>query len=312
MSRFAIENIPVDKPGIIIKLVFFGYDYQSKWMNTSTGKPQIASAVMSQLVTQRLERGIALDDSFFNDYIATAEKRMLDKLISVGMVEGASERVHKTMSAIFDALRAIVVADNLSGRLRVQCLNKDAAVTSYDRHTQIVYLGDLEWNVAKDLPEKTIGQGGSSGNSGNTRQTGQRGGTVRTFGETDGQRGGKPHGDTGQDQRGGTVRTFGGGIETGGLSPRNPVVRWWRKHSFAVLSMLFFAVLAFAIVYGLLRLQKRIETLPTKPLKPRPVLIDSTAVQQVDILAPEKPKPNNSTAPENKPTPKDPTPGYAQ
>ena len=285
MSRFAIENIPVDKPGIIIKLVFFGYDYQPKWMNTSTGKPQIASAVMSQLVTQRLERGIALDDSFFNDYIATAEQLMLDKLISIGKGDGASERVHKTMSDIYDALRAIVVADNFTGRRRVQCLNKDAVVVNYDRHTQIVHLGDLEWNVAKDLPEKTIGQEGSSGNSGNTGQTGQRSGTIRRFGETGGQRGSKPVGNTDQCQRGGTVRIFGGGIETGGLSSKKPILRWWRKHRFAVYSFVFFFVLSSVIVYGLLRLQKSIESLPDQPRQPRPALAtDSLAT--IDSLAP--------------------------
>ena len=342
MSRYAIDTIQSRKPGVIIKAVFFGYNYKPTWMTTSKGGPTVPNRILDRVVVEHLESEGTLDESLFNEYVTRAEQRMIEKLIQNGKADNANERAHQRMTEIYGALRAIIVADKLTSELRVQCLNKDKSIATYNRITQVVDLEGLSWDVAAEFASKTanepptdngqqqsagdnsettttiIGQGqttaddsgtttvvggekkSANGQTQNTIGNKQRttsGGTKRVFGGS-----GHLRSDDGkgvQTTRRGTVRTLGTSSsdrETSALQPKNPLVRWWTKYRFAVLSFVFFFVLSSAIVFGLLKLQKSIEGLPDKTDQPQPTLQQPSPTdslhQQADSL--KNTRPNDS------------------
>lgn len=338
MSRYAIDTIQSRKPGVIIKVVFFGYNYKPTWMTTSKGGPTVPNRILDRVVVEHLESEGTLDESLFNEYVTRAEQRMIEKLIQNGKADNANERAHQRMTEIYGALRAIIVVDKLTSELRVQCLNKDKSIATYNRITQVVDLEGLSWDVAAEFASKTsnepptdngqqqsagdnsettttiIGQGqttaddsgtttvvggekkSANGQTQNTIGNKQRttsGGTKRVFGDSGHSR--SDDGKGAQATRRGTVRTLDN-RETSALQPKNPLVRWWTKYRFAVLSFVFFFVLSSAIVFGLLKLQKSIEGLPDKTDQPQPTLQQPSQTdslhQQADSL--KNTRPNDS------------------
>ena len=285
MARYITENIPCKQKGVIVKMVFFSSDYKHKWLFTSEGKRTVVNTVMEQLALGWLHDNKPLDDKFFDDYIRISEQRMKVVLESNGKGAGAADRARRRMTELFGALRAVVVADILKGQLRVQCLNTERQVATYDPLTQTVSIENDHWNVAADLPipkKPEIPGGTTGGTSGGTM-----GGTNGGGGQESEKPGDKKGGflrfvfggkqkDGGGKQKGGSlVIVFGNkGMtverETSGLSSRNPIVRWWKKYRFGVIAFVFFFVLSASIVYGLLRLQKSIEALPNAPRTEQP------------------------------------------
>lgn len=341
MSRYAIDTIQSRKPGVIIKVVFFGYNYKSTWMTAPKGGPTVPNRILDRVVVEHLEAEGTLDESIFNEYVNRSKQRLIEKFIEKGKADGASERAQERMADIYDALRAIIVADNLTGALRVQCLNKDKPIATYDPQKQVVDLEGLSWNVAADFastgnngpttPTNNAGQqqtttsgsgtttvvsGQTQTNSGQTQTAGSAktrttsSGTKRVFGGSS-----RPHSDESkklQTGTGGTARTLGQSAsnrETGALLPKSPLARWWRKYRFAVLSFVFFFVLSSAIVFGLLKLQKSIESLPDKTDRPQPTLQQTSPAdsvqQQSDSL--NNVQPNNSHQQQPSATPHLPT-----
>ena len=338
MSRYAIDTIQSRKPGVIIKAVFFGYNYKPTWMTTSKGGPTVPNRILDRVVVEHLEFEGTLDESIFNEYVTRAERRMIEKLIQNGKADNANERAHQRMTEIYGALRAIIVADKLTGELRVQCLNKDKSIAAYNPITQVVDLEGLSWDVAAEFASKAangpttdngqqqsagdnsetttiIGQGqitaddsgtttivggekkntdGQTQNTGGNKQRTISGGTKRVFGDSGHSR--SDDGKGAQTTRRGTVRTLDN-RETSALQPKNPLVRWWTKYRFAVLSFVFFFVLSSAIVFGLLKLQKSIEGLPDKTDQPQPTLQQPSPTdslqQQADSL--KNTRPNDSS-----------------
>ena len=339
MSRYAIDTIQSRKPGVIIKVVFFGYNYKPTWMTTSKGGPTVPNRILDRVVVEHLESEGTLDESLFNEYVTRAEQRMIEKLIQNGKADNANERAHQRMTEIYGALRAIIVADKLTSELRVQCLNKDKSIATYNRITQVVDLEGLSWDVAAEFVSKAanepttdngqqqstgdksettttiIGQGqttaddsgttmvvsgekkntdGQTQNTGGNKQRTISGGTKRVFGDSGHSR--SDDGKGAQTTRRGTVRTLDN-RETSALQPKNPLVRWWTKYRFAVLSFVFFFVLSSAIVFGLLKLQKSIEGLPDKTDQPQPTLQQPSPTdslqQQADSL--KNTRPNDSS-----------------
>ncbi len=338
MSRYAIDTIQSRKPGVIIKAVFFGYNYKPTWMTTSKGGPTVPNRILDRVVVEHLEADGTLDESIFNEYVTRAEQRMIEKLIQNGKADNANERAHQRMTEIYGALRAIIVADKLTSELRVQCLNKDKSIATYNPITQVVDLEGLSWDVAAEFASKTanepttdngqqqsagdnsetttiIGQGqitaddsgtttvvggekkntdGQTQNTGGNKQRTISGGTKRVFGDSGHSR--SDDGKGAQTTRRGTVRTLDN-RETSALQPKNPLVRWWTKYRFAVLSFVFFFVLSSAIVFGLLKLQKSIEGLPDKTDQPQPTLQQPSPTdslqQQADSL--KNTRPNDSS-----------------
>lgn len=339
MSRYAIDTIQSRKPGVIIKAVFFGYNYKPTWMTTSKGGPTVPNRILDRVVVEHLEADGTLDESIFNEYVTRAEQRMIEKLIQNGKADNANERAHQRMTEIYGALRTIIVADKLTGELRVQCLNKDKSIATYNRITQVVDLEGLRWDVAAEFVSKAanepttdngqqqstgdksettttiIGQGqttaddsgtttvvsgekkntdGQTQNTGGNKQRTISGGTMRVFGDSGHSR--SDDGKGAQTTRRGTVRTLDN-RETSALQPKNPLVRWWTKYRFAVLSFVFFFVLSSAIVFGLLKLQKSIEGLPDKTDQPQPTLQQPSPTdslqQQADSL--KNTRPNDSS-----------------
>ena len=341
MSRYAIDTIQSRKLGVIIKAVFFGYNYKPTWMTAPKGGPTVPNRILDRVVVEHLETEGTLDDSIFNEYVTRAEQRMIEKLIQNGKSENANERAHQRMTDIYGALRAIIVADKLTGTLRVQCLNKDKSIATYNPITQIVDLEGLSWDVAAEFAPKAVngstmstdngqrsdsetttpilGQGqttadvagtttvvsgqqintdGQTQNTGASRQYTTSGGTKRVFGDSGRSR--FDDGKTVQTARRGTVRTLGTSSsdrETSALQSKRPLVRWWIKYRFAVLSFVFFFVLSSAIVYGLLKLQKSIEGLPDKTDQPQPTLQQPSPTdslqQQSDSLKNTRPSDSN-------------------
>ena len=151
MPLYAIDTIQSQEPGVIIKAVFFGYNYKPTWMTTSKGGPTVPNRILDRVVVEHLESEGTLDESIFNEYVTRAEQRMIEKLIQNGKADNANERAHQRMTEIYGALRAIIVADKLTGELRVQCLNKDKTIATYDPRNQVVDLEGHSWNVADDF-----------------------------------------------------------------------------------------------------------------------------------------------------------------
>ena len=227
MSRYAIDTIQSRKPSVIIKVVFFGYNYKPTWMTTSKGGPTVPNRILDRVVVEQLEAEGTLDESIFNEYVTRAEQRMIEKLIQNGKADNAYERAHLQMTDIYNALRAIIVADKLTGTLRVQCLNKDKSIVTYNPVTQIVDLEGLSWNVAAEFVTKAAngpttddGQQHSAGGNSETTTTiiGQGHTTADDSGTTtvvDGQQkstDGQTQNTGGNKQRitsGGTKRVFG-------------------------------------------------------------------------------------------------------
>ncbi|MBR4239823.1 MAG: hypothetical protein IKQ03_10505 [Prevotella sp.] len=312
MPRYAIDTIQSSTPTVIIKVVFFGYEYQSKWMTTDDGRHTVPNTTLKKVVVEQLKAKGTLDESLFAEYVSRGEQRLVERFIKKEKPDGASQRAHQLMSDIYNALRAIIVADKLTGSLRVQCLNKGNVIATYDAEQQTVNLEGLSWNAAAAFPSTTppttppptSDESGTTTTSGKTTPGGGQtttsgkdkpstpGGTKRTLGQT----GATRSGSNGQRQKsgGGTARTFGSTTdrETGALAPKNPFVRWWNKHRFAVYSFLFFFVLSSAIVYGLLRLQKSIESLPDQPRQPRPTLITDSVASRDSLAAVPAPAPS--------------------
>lgn len=300
MSRYAIDTIQSSDPAVIIKVVFFSYEYQSKWMTTAKGGYTLPNTTLQIIVKEQLKDKGTLDESLFAEFVSRSEQRIVEYLIKKGKSDGAKARAHQLMADIYNALRAIIVADKLTGSLRVQCLNKDNPIATYDAKQQTVNLEGLSWNAAAAFPSTTppTPDGpGTTTTSGKKTHGGEQtttsgkdkpvkpGGTKRTLGQTGTTRSGS--GDQGQKSGGGTARTLGSTTdrETGALSPKSPFVRWWHKHRFAVYSFLFFFVLSSTIVYGLLRLQKSIESLPDQPRQPRPVLTTDSLASRDSLAA---------------------------
>ena len=272
MPRYAIDTIQCTDSAVIIKVVFFDYDYKSNWMNSKKGGLTVPSTMLRNVVVEQLKEKGTLDYSLFAKYIARSEQGIVEHLIEKGNGDGASQRAQKRMAKIFDALRAIIVADELIGSLRVQCLNKDNPIATYDAEKKVVKLDGLTWDVAQafaSAPPKPP-----------TPPTPP----VIKEAPVEPQ---KPKNPEKPPTMGGTVRTFGTTTDrgTGVLTPKSPFVRWWQKHRFAVYSFVFFFVLSSAIVYGLLRLQKSIESLPDQPRQPRSTLATDT-LTTTDSLAP--------------------------
>lgn len=321
MPRYAIDTIQSSDPAVIIKVVFFGYEYQSKWMTTDDGRHTVPNTTLKKVVVEQLKAKGTLDESLFAEYVSRGEQRLVEQFIKKGKPDGAKARAHQLMSDIYNALRAIIVADKLTGSLRVQCLNKDNVIATYDAEQQTVNLEGLSWNAADAFPSTTppkpptpptppptSDDPGTTTTSGKKTPGGEQttssgkdkpvkpGGTKRTLGQT----GATRSGSNGQGQKsgGGTARTFGSTTdrETGALSPKSPLVRWWHKHRFAIYSFLFFFVLSSAIVYGLLRLQKSIESLPDQPRQPRPTLTTDSLASRDSLVEAPAPAPSVDSA----------------
>ena len=252
MPRYAIESYTLQHPHVVIKVVFFEYNYQPVWMTTPKGKPTIPQKTLHQLILQRLNERVPLDDNLFNDYVVIAEQQLVEQLISKGKAEGAHERAHLRMAEILNAMQAIIVADDLNGQLSVQCLNKGQTVAVYDAKTKSVAIDEFRWNVAADFEAPSAPtQNGRSDSP--RRENPIREGDGGTSKESS--RNGKKHVGAGRD-----------------VTPKKRFKWWWRKNSFVIFATIFFIILSTAIVLGLLHLQKSIEALPDKTDAPQPAI----------------------------------------
>jgi len=274
MPRYAIESYTLQHPHVVIKAVFFEYNYQPVWMTTSKGKPTIPQKTLHKLILQKLNESVPLDDNLFNDYMVTAEQQLVEKFISIGKAEGAHERAHLRMAEILNAMQAIIVADDLNGQLSVQCLNKGQTVAVYDAKTKSVAIDEFRWNVAADFEATPAPQKGGERDSSE--------GELPVSGD-----------DTG-------TKTFRRDITF-----KKRIKHWWRENSFTILATIFFVILSTGIVFGLLSLQQSIESLPDKADSPQPTHSDSLQEQpdslqqslsidslQVPLSASQAPKSN--------------------
>lgn len=148
MSRFIIETFSERKPNLVIKVVFFGLGYNNRWMRSqSSSGVTVPYLALEQLILKKLEKGKKLDSSFFDEYKLVAEQSLYDHLINKDKRVGARKRARDRIEEICEGMRAIVIADFLSGKLRVQCINKGEEIAFFDPAHAVVTIGDDQWIV---------------------------------------------------------------------------------------------------------------------------------------------------------------------